>query len=261
LLFSHLLDCDRADLYLEKDRFLGKEESSFIALVLRRRMQGEPLQYILGKADFMGLKFEINKSALIPRPETEILADTALSYLKTSDLSDAINSKTLLDLGTGSGCIAVTLAKLAPYLHIYASDISPEALSLARRNAQNNKVRVDFIESDLFKSPLFRNLFFDIIISNPPYISSTEIDRLQAEVRREPRIALDGGIDGLFFYRQLITESIPYLRRGGLLLLEIGFNQRGPVKEILYSTSAFELVETVKDYNNIDRVLVARKVS
>lgn len=257
LLFTDMLKCDRLSLYQNKDAALDREKARFAASVLKRRSAGEPLQYILGKSDFMGLEFKVTPDVLIPRPETEILVEAAIGYIKKAqDKDTAFN---VLELGTGSGCIAVSLAKSLPDVFITATDVSEKALAVARENAFLNKVsrNIEFLHSDLFH---LCNKAYDAIISNPPYIPSGEIEKLQQEVQFEPRIALDGGADGLNFYRNIVSEAKHYLKRGGLLILEVGFDQVEAVKNIFSASSRrFEIIHIVMDYNKIDRIVVAKR--
>lgn len=255
LLFIEALNCRRIDLYQPKDKPLGREASSYIAGVLRQRIQGVPIQYILGKAEFMGLEFFLDRNVFIPRPETEILVESVIKYSKTLRSS----SLKILDIGTGSACIAVSLGKFLEAKNILATDINEEALNIARLNARRNSVKINFLNSNLFDNKLIKQGTFDIIVSNPPYIASKEIDFLEREVKCEPRTALDGGKDGLFFYRKIIKASGDYLRKGGLLFLEIGFGQINKVIKILEGTRGLCLVKVVNDYAQIPRVLIARK--
>ncbi|MCM8789496.1 MAG: peptide chain release factor N(5)-glutamine methyltransferase [Candidatus Omnitrophica bacterium] len=258
LLFTEVLNCDRLSLYLNKEALLDKENSTFISCVLKRRISAEPIQYILGKAEFMGLEFKVTPDVLIPRPETEILVETGIKYV--SGIGCQVSGKNILDIGTGSGCIAVSLAKLLPSAKVIATEISEKALELARCNAGLNNVaeNIRFIKSDLFICNVLRTTRYDLIISNPPYIPSAVIDKLQPELQYEPRFALDGGKDGLDFYRRIIKDAPEYLKRGGLLILEIGFKQRKKIENIFKNSGKFEIIEVVKDYNNIDRVIVTR---
>jgi release factor glutamine methyltransferase len=163
-------------------------------------------------------------------------------------------------LGTGSGCIAVSLAKLLPYLKITASDISEQALEIARQNAKTNNVSIEFIKSELFSNKKMRLNHYDMIVSNPPYIPTDEINRLQVEISYEPRQALDGGSDGLDFYRRIILEAHQYLKDKGLLILEMGFGQHKRIENIFYKSAKFEIIDVIKDLSNIKRVIVAQKV-
>lgn len=271
LVFTHILNCGRTELFLERDRILDKSVSGRLSAVLRRRMAGEPLAYILGKQEFMGLEFLVDNSVLVPRMETEILVETAMKYVARSKVHQVTDSRippftgglsTILDVGTGSGNIAVSLAALLRKVEIHALDISREALAIAAKNARLNKVadKIRFIHGDLFSNPYdLRPMTYDLIISNPPYIPSDEIAGLQPEVRCEPREALDGGRDGLDFYRDIIRGAPVYLKENGFLLMEMGFGQRKAVEDIFSESGLFEVVEVVKDYSGIDRVIVGKK--
>ena len=258
ILFSQVLNCDRMSLYSNRALTLDGKARKFIASVLKRRIQGEPVQYILGKTEFMGLEFKVRPGVLIPRPETEVLVETVLKVV-TGHRSQVIPLN-LLELGTGSGCIAVSLAKLLPGIKISAIEISETALEVAKENAVMNQVseRIKFYKSDLFSSYTVRGTRYDFIISNPPYIASEDIDMLQPEIAHEPRIALDGGKDGLDFYRRLGSLTGRYLKENGLLVLEIGFGQLKKIENIFQNSKNFEIIEVAKDYNNIDRVVVAK---
>ncbi|MDD5196161.1 MAG: peptide chain release factor N(5)-glutamine methyltransferase [Candidatus Omnitrophica bacterium] len=251
LLFTRVLGCDRMALYLNKDRRLNRDEVNFISSALKRRIKSEPIQYILGKTEFMGLEFKVNEAVLIPRPETEILVATAIEYAKREKFGR------ILDLGTGSGCIAVSLAKYSTDLEIDASDISGRALETAGENASAHGVGINLIRSDLFSALGYKE--YAMIVSNPPYIMSAEIGKLQPELNYEPALALDGGADGLDFYRRIIREAPDYLKNSGWLLLEIGFGQKPGIEKIFLGSGRFEIAGIIKDYNNLDRVVVARK--
>ena len=259
LLFTEILNYNQLDLYLNKDISLDKAQASLISEVLKRRIQGQPLQYILGKTEFMGLEFKVTPDVFIPRPETEILVETVIK--QSSIIHHPSSVPNILDIGTGSGCIAISLAKLLSNVKIIATDISSSALKIAQRNALLNNLddKIKFINSDLFTSYELRFTNYDIIVSNPPYIPASEIEVLQAEIKYEPRIALDGGKNGLDFYRRIIKETPSYLKKGGFLIMEMGFNQREAIKNIFQKSRVFQIIEFVKDYNNIDRVVVAQK--
>ena len=251
LLFSEVLNCDRPFLYQHRSFRLGKEKSAFISTVLKRRMQAEPLQYILGKTEFMGLEFKVSPKVLIPRPETEILVEKALKIISG-------RAARIMDMGTGSGCIAISLAKFSPDSKIDAVDISKDALEIARENAEKNGVKINFIQADLFNIECSRNAY-DLIISNPPYVSTAEIAKLQPEIAYEPRLSLDGGRDGLEFYRRISKNAGLYLKESGLLILEIGIGQTERIKNIFQKAKTFAIIEVVKDYGGIERIIVARK--
>ena len=256
LLFTEALDYSCLDLYLNRHLSLGKEKSSFIASVLKRRIDTEPLQYILGKTEFMGLEFRVGPDVFIPRPETEIVVETALNLVHSSKF----RVQSVLDLGTGSGCIAISLAKFLPHLNITATDISERALEIARQNAIINNVKIKFLCGDLFDNHELRTTNYELIISNPPYIPTQDLATLQPEIKWEPRIALDGGRDGMDFYRRIIKEIPDFLEKDGFLVLEIGHGQLEPLRELFRKSGCLEIIEILKDYSGIDRVLVARKI-
>jgi len=267
LLFTEILNCNRMSLYINKDLRLGKRESALVSAVLKRRVAGQPLQYILGKTEFMGLEFKVTPEVLIPRPETEVLVEIVLrlassALCKKISLPAGNSGLDILDLGTGSGCIAVSLAKFISQARITATDNSQKALEVARFNASMNAVsdKVRFIHSDLFSNHKLRSISYDVIVSNPPYIPTTEIEDLPVEVRCEPHIALNGGKDGLNFYRSIVNQAYDYLKAGGFLVMEMGYNQYEDINKIIKLSGKFKLIDTVKDYNNIKRVIVAKLI-
>lgn len=207
-----------------------------------------PLQHITGEQEFMGLSFRVNDQVLIPRQDTEILVEQALQEAKSG--------MRVLDLCTGSGCIIISLVKHCPGLLGTASDISPEALQTARENARRLEAEVTFIESDLFERI---HGSFDLIVSNPPYIPTGTIDRLMAEVRfHDPRLALDGREDGLYFYRKIIKDSDLHLKQGGWLMFEIGSDQAEAVSGLMRQAQ-FTRVRVIRDLAGLDRVVIGRR--
>jgi release factor glutamine methyltransferase len=255
LVHSHVLNCGRLSLYLNKEASLDRNKSAQVYRIFRRRITGEPLQYILGTCEFMGLEFKVDQRALIPRSETEILVSCVLEKLKSKDKGAP---QKILDLGTGSGCIAVSLAKLFPQAMIWASDVSLAALQLAKENADCHKVKVRFLHSDIFSALKKDQDKFDLIISNPPYISTAEFTGLAKELSFEPALALEAGKDGLDFYRRIISQAVFYLNRDGLLALEVGANQAERVKALCKQYN-FDAPEIIKDYNNIRRVVITKQ--
>jgi len=255
LLFTEIFNCDRLSLYLNKDSILEKDKSDLVCSVLKKRISGVPLHYLLGKIEFMGLDFKVTPDVLIPRPETEILVENVIRLARNSGYSPS----DILDMGTGSGCIAVSLAKSLSGIKIWAADISLQALDVARANAVNHKLEINFVQSDLFNADALKKTRYDIIVTNPPYIARNELKKLSAEIQHEPALALDAGEDGLDFYRRMTFESPEYLKEGGFLLMEIGLNQLGPVKNIFLKSPSLKIIQVIKDYSGIDRVVVARK--
>ena len=237
-IYSLVLEINRSELSVE--RKVKAYESKRIADIVEKRLTGKPLWYIIGDTEFYGCNIKVDERALIPRPETEILADIVV---KTAEEGNKI-----LDLCTGSGCIAVSVARARDDVTVTASDISEEAISLAKENAKRNGADVDFIVSDLFSKIRGR---FDIIVCNPPYIKSDEIPNLQREVREhEPKIALDGGKDGLDFYRRIAKDVKSYLVRGGMLIMECGEGQANDIIQ-LFPRRDFAMVQ--KDLSGVDR--------
>ena len=293
LLLAHLLKLPRMKLYLNFERTLAPPEVDALREFVRRRGQREPLQQVIGSTPFCGLEISVNRHALVPRPETELLAECGWEFLTTvgqthhpasghprpAGRGEGWGEGRALDLGTGTGCIAIALAAKCPTARITATDASVEALALARENAMRNGVaeRIEFLPGDGFaalKEMPDRGWLagevsktdtrtscprsFDLIISNPPYIPSWEIAALQPEVRDfEPRSALDGGADGLDFFRRIASEAGPFLKPGGRAMLEFGDGQAEAIRKI-FETEKW-VVEAVKeDYSHRPRILVAR---
>ena len=254
LVFSDVLNCDRLSLYLNRDKNLTQDKSVLISKILQRRINAEPLQYILGHCEFMGLEFKVDSRALIPRPETEILVESAINELKAS----GIDCPKIFDLGTGSGCIAVSLAKLLPCSIVWAGDISEPALQLAAENACLHKVEIKFLRGDIFSALELKKEQFDLIISNPPYVATSELNSLAKEISFEPVNALAAGIEGLDFYAPIINQAQAYLKSSGILALEVGINQSAQVCAMLDKEN-FRDIRVIKDYNNINRLIMARK--
>ncbi len=255
LLLAHLLKMPRMKLYLNFERILSASETDALREFIKRRGQREPLQHIVGSTSFCGHEIVVNRHALVPRTETELLAELGWQFLSN------LNSQpsTCLDFGTGTGSIAIALAAKCPNAKITALDISAEALILAKQNAGQNQVaeRIEFFQGDGFAA-LHADSKFDLIVSNPPYIPSAEIETLQPEVRDfDPRGALDGGADGLDFYRILAAKAKAFLKPGGKIMLEFGDGQSAAIKNIFENEKW--IVEAVKeDYSQRERILTAR---
>ncbi len=256
LLLAHLLKLPRMKLYLNFDRVLTTGEMDALREFIRRRGQREPLQHITGSVSFCGHEITVNRHALVPRPETELLAELGWQFLAPFDHQPS----SCLDFCTGSGCIAITIAVKCPGAKIVATDISADALALALANAERNQVgaRIELLSGDGFAA-LKAGAQFDLIISNPPYIPSAEIETLEPEVRDfDPKLALDGGADGLDFYRKLAAEAKPFLKPGGKIMLEFGDGQADAVRKIFADKNW--IVEAVKeDYSQRARILIARQ--
>lgn len=227
-----------------------KEKQYFDAIKLLK--SGVPIEHITHQKEFMKLNFFVDNNVLIPRQDTEILVEEVIKIAKK------IKAKNILDLCTGSGAIGISLAKYLPETKIVATDISNDALNIARKNAVINNVQnqMIFINSDLFRN--LETQKFDIIVSNPPYIKTNVIEKLDIQVKNEPNIALDGGEDGLDFYRKIIKESYQYLKYNGYLCLEIGFDQKDDVVNILNETENFKNIYCKKDLGDNDRVVVGQ---
>lgn len=241
-IYSLVLYVKRSD--LEKERIIIPSETRRINDIVEQRLTGRPLWYIIGDVDFYDCKIKVDERALIPRPETEILADNAVKIIEEGDK--------VLDMCTGSGCIAISIAKhcAAKHVQVTAADVSDAAIMLAKENAELNGVDINFVQSDLFSKIHGR---FNLIVCNPPYIRSADIDGLQREVRDyEPRVALDGGEDGLDFYRRLAKEVTRYIAKGGMLMLEVGEDQ---AQEVLKLFEKRDYAMIVKDLCGVDRFL------
>ena len=255
LLLAAALEIKRLDLYLQFERTVSEEEVALFRGYVRQRLRGAPVQYITGKASFRLLELEVSEAVLIPRPETEVLVDCALEVLASS------KNPHVLDLGCGSGAIAISIAQEEPSARVTAADIDRDALTATRRNATAHGVggRLHVARSDLL-SAFTPGDHFQAVVCNPPYIPSAEIDQLEVEVRDfEPRLALDGGPDGLDFFRRLAVSAGSVLAPDGVLLLEVGDGQASEVSGILESGGEFSAVGVSPDLAGIPRVLLARR--
>lgn len=251
---ADLLGISRIDLYVNFDRPLLEKELASMRDYLRRRSRGEPLEYIVGVKEFMSLPFFVDNSVLIPRPETEHLVERALEIMATKNFKEAV------DVGTGSGAIAVSLAYYRPASRVTAIDIAPEALAIAKKNARHHGVegRLIFLKGDLLKPLVGTEKRFDIVLANPPYIPSDLIGELAPEVKNQPRLALDGGPYGLSFFKPLVEDAAVILARGGFLGLEVGWGQAAAVASILRD-NGFVGVEIINDYSGIGRCVWGKK--
>ncbi|RKD21993.1 release factor glutamine methyltransferase [Caminicella sporogenes DSM 14501] len=256
VLLSKILNKDRLYLIVNKEEQLTEEEYRKYKEIIDKRFQGMPVQYLTNNQEFMGLDFYVEEGVLIPRPDTEILVEKVINHI------DNTKEYNILDIGTGSGAITVSLAKYFVNSTVYSIDVSKKAISIGRKNADRHGVlsRIKFLKGSLFE-PLEEIDIkgkIDILVSNPPYIPSEEIEKLQIEVSKyEPRLALDGGKDGLYFYRKIIDKAPKYLRYNGFIALEVGHNQAGKVVEFMRKNGCYKDIEITEDLAGIERVVSA----
>jgi len=252
ILLGHVLTLPRVKLYMDLDRPLSKDELATYRALIQRRLAGEPTQYLTGFREFYGRRFLVDPRVLIPRSETELLVEAALRDVK----KDAPSR--VLDLCTGSGCVAISIAAERPQASVWATDLMPGPIEVAKQNAEALGVdgRVTFFQGDLLAA-LPDGASFDVIVSNPPYVKSGDIATLQREVQKEPRTALDGGADGLDLIRRLVTGALPRLKPGGLLAVEIGDEQGNDVKELMTRAGCRD-VGIEKDLARHDRIALGR---
>ncbi len=252
-LLAHVLGRDRGFIIAHADDPLTAEQREALQMLVDRRTAGEPLQYIIAHQEFFKLDFEVNANVLIPRPETELIVEISLELLRIDP------EPYFADIGTGSGCIAISMLYELPEAHAVATDVSRAALHVARRNAERHRVsdRLALLESDCF-SNLDANESFTLITSNPPYVSADELKSVQREVRFEPHAALAAGSDGLSVIRRLVNEARPFLRTGGYLVFEIGFGQSEAVEQLI-DLDVWELTGLRPDLQGIARAVMLRK--
>ena len=255
LILTSVLDCDRIALYTQP-RSLTPEQEEYLTEIKQRRAQGEPLQYILGFCEFMGFKFFVDQRVLIPRPETELLVEEAVTAARRINTNEPLS---ILDLGAGSGNIAISLAKLIPGSAVTAVEVSQDAVEVIAGNAHLNEVtahlKVICQDMEKFLSDPSQGKF-DFIVSNPPYIPSGAIGTLSREVQGEPRMALDGGEDGLDFYRVIVHAAPKFLKAHGQLLMEIGEDQRTSLEKICSEVQGFARIEFKPDLCGRDRIII-----
>ncbi len=254
ILLAHILKKERIALYINHDLPLSKNELAEFKKLIKRRVLNEPVSYITGEKEFWSIEFNITNAVLIPRPDTECLVENILCHLSKVDSS---NVNRVLEIGTGSGAIIVSLAKENKKNRYFALDCSVDALMVACSNAKKNRVSgsIEFFASDLF-SGLKEQDSFDIIVSNPPYIPTEEIEKLQREIKDyEPAIALDGKKDGLYFIREIIKRAYKFLKPCGMLTIEIGFDQKDHVSQIVHEAGCYKNVSFFKDYGGNYRVV------
>lgn len=247
-LLAFVLNVPKEFLIINDNKELNKKQEVKYKKCIERLIKGEPIQYIIGKQEFMGIDLIVTNDVLIPQPDTEILVEETIKVAKQYD------KPKILDLCTGSGAIAIAIKKYIPEAEIVASDLSSKALRIANNNDRTKKIR--FILSDLFVNI---NEKFDIIVSNPPYIKTEEIKTLSKEVQNEPLMALDGGQDGLYFYEKIIKQANSYLNQNSYLCLEIGENQKNEIIKKIQYNGKYTNIQTYKDLGGNDRVITCKK--
>lgn len=252
-LLAYSLNKSKEYLIIHENEEIPEQIYNIYLEKVERLKNHEPIQYILENQEFMGFDFYVNKNVLIPQPDTENLVEEIINIVEKNNLKQP----KILDICTGSGAIAISLAKLIKVAIVYGSDISDEALKIAENNSISNQANVLFMKSDMFKN-IFKDFRFNIIASNPPYIETETIKKLDKEVQKEPYIALDGGEDGLKFYREIAEKSKDFLEENGFLALEIGYNQKEKVEEIL-KKNQFRNIYFRKDLAGNNRVIIAQK--
>jgi len=259
LLLSGILKMKRIELYMQFDKLVAEEQLDKLHDLVKRAGQSEPIAYLTGKTEFYSLELEVSRDCLIPRPETELLVQRAIEFLRTRS-----GSQFVCDLCTGSGCIAVAIARNYPQAHIIATDICDAALNMAARNVEKHqlKERIKLLCGDLF-DPIMPQLDtnkFDLIVCNPPYVSTAEFEKLGKNIKDyEPKVALFAGADGLDIYRRIIKRVDVFLKPDAALMLEIGYSQGPAVRELLEQTGCFSKITIEKDFHNNDRIVVAKK--
>lgn len=258
LLLAHLLNTTGTELYVKTETDLKKDTVQKFKNLIRKRSRHHPVSYLTGETNFMGLEFKVNKDTLIPRPETEIMTEKVIKFLKQQPEAGR-KDKAVLDLGTGCGNIGVTVAKLTD-AKVTGVDISRGALKVAAKNAAGHGVedKINFVQSDLFlnlESSSVRK--FDVLVTNPPYVKEREYVNIAPEVKREPSLSLKGGKEGLDCISKIIDKGPDYIKDGGRLFMEIGFSQRDEVENLLDSNPKIKEYSIIKDYNKIDRIVRA----
>ena len=249
ILMQYVLKIDRNHLIINRDYEVDIDEEKKYKAYIEEIIKSKPVQYITNNQDFMKLNFYVDENVLIPQPDTEILVE---EVIKNIDPKENIK---ILDMCTGSGCIGISLAKYIENVKVTLVDISQKTIEIAKKNAIQNNVedKSEFIQSNMFENIREK---FDIIVSNPPYIKTDVIQTLDKQVQKEPHIALDGGKDGLDFYKILINESYKYLKKGGKIFLEIGYDQKQEVENLVKQSKKYKKIEAIKDLSQNDRVII-----
>lgn len=264
LLLEHVLNMNKYELVINHTQEIDKYKIENFEQGLEKLKNNVPIQYITNNQEFMKMNFYVDENVLIPQPDTEILVESVINYCENINNNYILNTIPsakikILDLCTGSGAIAISLAKYIENCEITATDISVKAIQIAKLNAEKNLVhkKINFIESDMFSN--INEKDFDIIVSNPPYIETDTIKTLCKEVQKEPLIALDGGLDGLDFYKVIINTSSEFLRDFGKLFLEIGYNQKSKLFNLINNSHTFTQPSCIQDLGGNDRVIICTK--
>ena len=260
LLLGAVLNKSKVDLYLDRDRILTSDEVEKFNQCIKERLSHRPVQYIIGTVEFFGLEFKVDQRVLIPRPDTETLVEMVIEQLANKE------NPRIIDLGTGSGAIAISLAVNLKSPFVYATDVSKDALEVAKENAIKNKVEreIEFLCGDLFEPLKNKNLEgqIDCVVSNPPYVSKEELETLPTEIRDyEPIVALESTEEGIFFHKKIIENSLDFLKKGGFLVLETAFGQAEKVADLIRQSKDFNSIKIGKDLGGIDRVVKTIKLS
>lgn len=252
ILLANILNLTKEYLVINSEQEISIETVNKFNECVNKLIKGYPLQYITNHQEFMKLDFYVDENVLIPRQDTEILVEEVINSC------DKSKDYKILDLCTGSGAIGISLAKYIKNSYVICTDISSKALEIAKKNAKENNIEnIEFIQSDMFKNI---NGKFDIIVSNPPYIAKNVIETLDKEVQKEPSIALDGGIDGLDFYKTITNNAYVYLQKNGQIFLEIGYDQKEEVTNLLKASKKYDSIYSKKDLYDNDRIVVATKI-
>lgn len=258
ILLQFVLKMSKVELVINSDKSLEENKVCEFLTYIDQIIKGKPVQYITNEQEFMKLKFYVDENVLIPQPDTEILVEETINQI--NELVREKQNIKVLDLCTGSGAIAISIKRYTKEsgknVDVFASDISEKALEVARKNALNNNEKINFINSDMFENIEEKN--FDIIVSNPPYIEKEMIKSLSKEVQKEPILALDGGKDGLEFYKIIVKDGYKHLSVNGRILVEIGYNQKKNVMNLFEETKKYYGIKCTKDLSNNDRVISAR---
>ena len=254
MLLAHFLKRSKEYILTHEMEIINKQIEDNLENAVQKLAKGLPIQYITNKQEFMKIEFYVDENVLIPQPDTEILVEEVLTLLENKKQAK------VWDLCTGSGCIGIAIAKYKEKVEILATDISSKALQIAKLNAEKNLVhtKMTMREANLFEGIEERN--FDVIVSNPPYIKSNVIGSLSKEVQREPKLALDGGEDGIFFYKEIVKQASNYLKQGGYLCLEIGFDQKESVMTLVKEDKHYTEIQAKTDLTELDRIIIAKRV-